>query len=205
MAGQPSSSPKPAWQNAFIFSYATIALVLDEYRTIFSSEEMDAFIFYLLIPLLLLFRCSLKKHGVAIGNWKRGLLLTVGGWTLMAPILWFVARQPDFRAYYTYIWQDYHGFPGIIWWAMKDLIGWEFFFRGFLLFAFAEIAGPWAILLQAILFTFGHIGKPELETLSCIFGGSAFGWVAWETRSFFYPFLIRLFIGVFTVWVAAVM
>src|SRR5512145_2187427 len=106
MAGQTSPSPKPAWQNAFIFSYATIALVLDEYRTIFSSEEMDAFIFYLLIPLLLLlvFRCSLKKHGVAIGNWKRGLLLTLGGWVLMAPILWFVARQPDFRAYYTYIW-----------------------------------------------------------------------------------------------------
>lgn len=204
MTEQTAPSLKPAWQNAFIFIYATVALVLDEYRMIFSSEEMDAFIFYLVIPLLLLllFRCSLKQHGVTVGNWKRGLVFTLGGWALMAPILWFVARQPDFRAYYAYIWRDHHGLPGTVWWAIKDLIGWEFFFRGFLLFAFAEIAGPWAILLQSILFTFGHIGKPELETLSCIFGGSAFGWVAWETRSFFYPFLIHLFIGVFTVWVA---
>ena len=37
----------------------------------------------------------------------------------------------------------------------------------------------------------------------CIFGGSAFGYVAWRTRSFLYPFLIHRFLATFTVLVAS--
>jgi len=48
-----------------------------------------------------------------------------------------------------------------------------------------------------------HIGKPEIETLSTIFGGFAFGWVAWRTRSFLYPFLIHWFISTFIILVSA--
>ena len=84
-----------------------------------------------------------------------------------------------------------------------DLLGWEFVFRGFLLFALYPVCGPYAILLQAVPFAIAHFGKPELETLSCIFGGSAFGYVAWRTRSFLYPFLIHWFLATFTVLVAS--
>jgi membrane protease YdiL (CAAX protease family) len=48
-----------------------------------------------------------------------------------------------------------------------------------------------------------HFGKPELEALSCIFGGSAFGYVAWRTRSFLYPFLIHWFLATFTILMAS--
>ena len=70
---------------------------------------------------------------------------------------------------------------------------------GFLLFALYRVCGPYAIVLQAVPFAMAHIGKPELETLSCIFGGSAFGYVAWRTRSFLYPFLIHWFLLTITV------
>ncbi|HDQ35016.1 MAG TPA: CPBP family intramembrane metalloprotease, partial [Chloroflexi bacterium] len=140
-------------------------------------------------------------YGFQLGDWKRGLLLTVGGCLLMAPMLWFVARRPDFQQYYGRIWQT-RGAWGTLWWAAQELFGWEFFFRGMLLFALADIAGEWAILLQAIPFTLAHLTKPQLETLSCIFGGTAFGWVAWQTGSFVYPFLIHLFVLFFTVWVS---
>jgi membrane protease YdiL (CAAX protease family) len=56
--------------------------------------------------------------------------------------------------------------------------------------------------LQAVPFVIAHIGKPEVETLSTIFGGFAFGWVAWRTRSFVYPFLIHWYIATFTILVA---
>jgi uncharacterized protein len=47
------------------------------------------------------------------------------------------------------------------------------------------------------------MGKPELETLSTIFGGFAFGWVAYRTKSFLYAFLIHWFISTFIILVAA--
>jgi membrane protease YdiL (CAAX protease family) len=39
--------------------------------------------------------------------------------------------------------------------------------------------------------------------LSCIFGGSGFGYVAWRTRSFLYPFLIHWFIATLTMLIAS--
>jgi len=48
-----------------------------------------------------------------------------------------------------------------------------------------------------------HFGKPEIETLSTIFGGAAFGYVALKTNSMLYPFLIHLFIQVLTIALAS--
>jgi membrane protease YdiL (CAAX protease family) len=78
--------------------------------------------------------------------------------------------------------------------AALDLIGWEFFFRGFLLFGLMRVMGPTAVLAQAVPFALAHLGKPEAETITTIFGGALFGWLAWRTRSFLYPFLLHWFI-----------
>jgi membrane protease YdiL (CAAX protease family) len=84
-----------------------------------------------------------------------------------------------------------------------DLFGWEFIWRGLMLFAFARYFGPGpAIFLQAVPFAFMHLGKPEVETLSTIFGGAAFGFVAWQSGSFVYPWLIHWFIASFTQLIA---
>ena len=84
-----------------------------------------------------------------------------------------------------------------------DLLGWEFIWRGLLLFGLARVLGPGpAIFLQAVPFAFMHIGKPPLETFSTIFGGAAFGFIGWQSRSFLYPFLIHWFVSVFTIMVA---
>src|SRR3972149_3352041 len=68
--------------------------------------------------------------------------------------------------------------------AALDLIGWEFFFRGFLLFGLMRLMGPTAVVAQAVPFALAHLGKPEAETLSPIFGGTLFAWVAWRRFSF---------------------
>ena len=47
-----------------------------------------------------------------------------------------------------------------------------------------------------------HIGKPELETMTTVIGGAGFGWVAWRTKSFLYPFLIYWRLNVFVRLVA---
>jgi len=91
-----------------------------------------------------------------------------------------------------------------LWLTALEYSAWEFIWRGFLLFGLASFLGPGpAIWLQAVPFAFMHLGKPELETLTTIFGGAAFGFVAWRSRSFLYPFLIHWFMVVFTLLLAS--
>jgi membrane protease YdiL (CAAX protease family) len=92
---------------------------------------------------------------------------------------------------------------GLPWNTLIDLFGWEFFFRGFILFTYARKFGAEALWLQAVPFALAHIGKPEIEAFSTIFGGFAFAWVAYRTRSFVYPFIIHWFVASFTIIVAA--
>ena len=151
--------------------------------------------------ILTLFRDSPARYGFQWGDWRAGIALTAAGCGVLALTMWFVARTPAFRAFYAPQ-ASSSGLPLPLKTAL-DLVGWEFIFRGFLLFALYPVCGPLAIVLQAIPFTIAHFGKPEIETLSCIFGGSALGYVAWRTRSFVYPFLIHWFLTTFTILVAS--
>ena len=188
------------WKVVTVIIVSTLLLIVDSYHQFTPEKDVDRLILYLFIPLaiiLLAFRDDPRSYGFTFGDWKAGLILTAIGIALSAVILWFVARDPAMRAYYA---PEVAGLP---WNTLIDLFGWEFFFRGFILFAFVRKFGPEAIWLQAVPFALAHIGKPEIETLSTIFGGFAFGWVAYRTRSFVYPFLIHWFVGSFTIILAA--
>jgi len=191
------------WRAAVAVVVSTLLLTVDEYHVLWGNVLLTRTILYLIIPLLLillLFRESPARYGFRLGDWKAGLLLTLAGCTSLAVIMLVIARTSAFRDYYHTTSRS-----GLPFWLADgvELLGWEFFFRGFLLFALYRACGPLALLLQAVPFTMAHFGKPELETLSCIFGGTAYGYVAWRTRSFFYPFLIHWFLAVFTALVAS--
>jgi membrane protease YdiL (CAAX protease family) len=166
-----------------------------------STKIIDRTLLYFVIPMLiilLVFQQKPGEFGFTLGNWKVGIFLLLGGILLIAPVLWLVGRGDATMQNY------YKGLvPGLPLNTLLDLFGWEFMFRGWLLFGFARKFGPEAIWLQAVPFALAHIGKPEIETLSTIFGGFAFGWVAWRTKSFIYPLLIHWFVSSFTIIVAA--
>jgi len=191
------------WKIAAAIFVSTLAIVVEHHHYILAHKAYDRLLLYMGVPLLvvlLVFRESPARYGFQWGDWKAGLVLTALGCSGMALVMLFVARTDDFQAYYG------HQRNTIIPWpidAALDLFGWEFLFRGFLLFALYPVCGPYAILLQAVPFTIAHLGKPELETLSCMFGGSAFGYIAWRTRSFLYPFLIHWFLVICTVLLAS--
>ena len=67
-----------------------------------------------------------------------------------------------------------------------DVFSAEFVFRGFLMFTLLRTVGPLGIVLAAVPFTFAHLGKPELETISTLLGGTIFGWLDWRTGSILY-------------------
>jgi membrane protease YdiL (CAAX protease family) len=191
------------WKVVTAIVVSTLAMVVEHYHHIFAYKAYDRLLLYLGLPLLvilLVFRESPAGYGFRLGDWRAGLALTVMGCVGMALVMPFVARTGEFRNYYA---PRVHSAIPLPLNAALDLFGWEFLFRGFLLFALYPVCGPYAIVIQAVPFTIAHFGKPELETLSCIFGGSAFGYVAWRTRSFVYPFLIHWFLTTFSVLLAS--
>lgn len=190
---------KMDWRLVSTIIMTTLLIVIDHYHAILVEKWMDHTLLYLIIPFLLvviIYRQPLSIYGFQIGNWKAGLVFTFGGWILMTVVMIFVARTPDFRAYYS---GNQENFFQLIATNAADLFGWEFVFRGLLVFALFPVCGPYAIILQAVPFTIAHFGKPELETISCIFGGTVFGYIAWRTKSFYYPFLIHWYLTTITI------
>ena len=204
------------WKIAVLVVVSTLLIMIDFYhpqlapwkawfpgwmKSGFSAKDIDRAILYFVIPMLIVlfvFRQKPAEFGFTLGNWKVGIVLVLGGIILSAPILWLVCHaSKNMQIYYKPL------FSGWPWNTLFDLFGWEFIFRGWLLFGLARKFGPEAIWLQAVPFALAHIGKPELETLSTIFGGFAFGWVAWRSKSFVFPLLLHWFVGAFVIFVAA--
>jgi membrane protease YdiL (CAAX protease family) len=204
------------WKTSLLFVASTLLLIVDHYHLQLlpwsswfprwnvyglSTRLFDHMLLYFIIPLIIIlfiFRQRPGEFGFTFGDWRAGLLLTFTGIILVAPLLWYVNHvNPAMRDYYKSL------VSGLPLNTLLDLFSWEFFFRGWLLFGYGYKFGPDAIWIQAVPFAMAHIGKPEIETLSTIFGGFAFGWVAWRTKSFVYPLLIHWFVGTFTILVAS--
>ena len=189
------------WKVVTVTIVSTLLLMMDHYHKFTAHKYWDRVILYLVIPLLIiliLFRENPGEYGFSLGDWKLGLTYTSLGILFMAPVIYYLGSgDAAMKTYYEKF------LPGLPWTTFLDLIGWEFFFRGWILFAYARKFGHEALWLQAVPFAIAHISKPEIETLSTIFGGFAFGWVAYRTRSFVWPFLIHWFIATFVILVAA--
>ncbi len=190
------------WKVVTTVIVSTLLLTIDYYHRLFPYQVLDRLLLYLVIPLFIIvfiYRESPAKYGFRIGDWRAGIVITSLGVLAAAFVIFFVARTDTFREYYAPL--ANLTIPVPIYTAL-ELFGWEFLFRGFLLFSLYAVVGPYAIVLQAVPFALAHLGKPELETMSTIFGGTAFGYVAWRTGSFLYPFLIHWFILTATILVA---
>ncbi len=178
---------------------STMLLMVDYYQRLTPIKAVDRVGLYLFVPLLiivLLFRKSPREYGFQFGDWRAGLALTAIVVAIAAPILWyFTHNSPALVDYYARQW---NGAAPLF--TFLDLIGWEFFFRGFLLFGYARLFGVHALWLHAVPFALAHLGKPALETYTTLFGGFLFGLVAWRSKSFVYPFLIHWFIATFTIY-----
>lgn len=189
-----------------IIIIGTVLPMIDWYNyRLTGTKAYDRLLLYFVVPMiliLLVFRESPAEFGFRLGDVRTGLLWTVVGCLGMAVVLWFVVRTPAMQSYYAAKAPDSTAY--LIYINAIDLFGWEFIWRGLLLFGLARVIGPGpAIWIQAVPFAFMHLGKPELETLTTIFGGAAFGFVAWQSGSFLYPFLIHWFISSFTMLLAA--
>ncbi|MGD0123160.1 MAG: CPBP family intramembrane glutamic endopeptidase [Candidatus Limnocylindrales bacterium] len=187
-----------------IVSVATVILII-AFNNRFVEAEYDRFVLEFIIPvaiILLVWREDPRRYGLRLGDWRLGLVVVVLGVAGLAVVIWFLGRLPDFRAYYT---DTIAGRPT---WRLiidtgVDLLAWEFFFRGWLMWALARKYGTDAIWLQVIPFALMHVWKPEIEQLSTLVGGAFFGLLAWRTKSFVWGWLLHWFMMAWVLVVTA--
>jgi membrane protease YdiL (CAAX protease family) len=156
-------------------------------------------LYYAILPVLvvlLVLRRNPLDIGLGPGNiriWGLHVLITC---LVAVPILLGTSRFAPFQSYYKV--EDFN-FLSYVFENCIYLLGWEYIFRGFLLFGLKEKFREGSILVQMVPFVLLHFGKPELETLSTIVTGIYFGYVAYRGNSFWPAFIIHLFINVFFV------
>lgn len=188
----------------------TTVLLLDAYNSFLPAatasgalraKAAERLLYYLLVPLLLIRLQGDKpsQFGWSLGSLRRGLRWLAISFIVALPFLILVARAPSMVSYYSRVSRSPLELMLV---AAADLVGWEFFFRGYLIFTLARLVGANAILLQAVPFALAHLGKPQLETLTTVFGGAYFGWLSWHTRSFLYAFALHWLVNVTVVLVA---
>jgi membrane protease YdiL (CAAX protease family) len=175
----------------------TVALLLDYSRTFLPADLLSlgrapelmravaierAVVFGLLpmLVVLFVFRDRPARYGVILGEWRWGLGLVVVGCALMTPVVLWFASLPDVRAYYA---PSAAPLPELLAVNAVELTAAEFAFRGFLMMTLLRVMGPLAVVVAALPFVLGHLGKPELELFSTLAGGLVYGWLAWRTRS----------------------
>jgi len=189
------------WKVVTITIISTLLLIIFSYHDLTPYTEVDQTILFFFVPMviiLFIFRESPGEYGFTFGDWRAGLVITIGGILVMTPVIWILARlDPSAKAYYEGM------AANLPWNTFFQIFGWEYLFRGWITFGYLKKFGADALWIQAVPFALLHIGKPEIETLSTIFGGFAFGWIAYRTRSFVYPFIIHWYIFTLIVLVAS--
>ena len=140
------------------------------------------------------------KYGLV---WTQGqdiLRYTLIGFLILFPILLVITRQDKVQSNYPELRKDTYA-PRLLckmamgWGAY--LFGYEYLFRGMLLFYLHEIWGFWpALSISTALYVLAHLHKIASETFSAIPLGIIFAALAIETGSIWVPFFLHVFIAV---------
>ncbi|MFH1422455.1 MAG: hypothetical protein ABIH42_07070, partial [Planctomycetota bacterium] len=133
---------------------------------------LAVFILLFLIPALitkLLIRKPLAAYGLSFGDARFGIVFTAIVIPLLVlPLLYIGSRFGDVSQHYPLSYAAKETFRAFIIYEIAYAlyyIGWEFFFRGFLIFGLKEHIGTFpAVLVSVIPSCIMHYAKPEIET-----------------------------------------
>ena len=164
----------------------------------------------LVIPIIaiIIFRRNLSEYGLQTCDRKHlYVALTIG--LLFFPIVLITAKSADFQSYYINAMRqsgaitDYPLELSVFGLIRHQVIlvtymfAWEWFFRGYLLNSVQRVSNSVVgVLVQALLFTIMHFGKPTIEVISSFFGAVILGMWALRSRSMFPCFVVHALLTV---------
>jgi membrane protease YdiL (CAAX protease family) len=186
------------WREIVILSSAVLFFSFKYYHMVL-NEWFSSLLYFAFLPILiiiLILRRNPLNFGLRWGKvkfWGPQVIVTC---LILVTILYFSSLLPVFQKYYRQ--ENFHlGTYFLTQCAL--LMGWEYIFRGFLLFGMKERFKESSIVIQMVPFVLLHVGKPELETISTIFTGLYLGWVCYRGQSYWPALIIHLFINIFFV------
>ena len=185
------------------FSIALIA-IFKERKPIVPMFHLDGIgdyylnrmIYWGIVPMIfgtLITRKSPLKLGLGIGDYRYWLPVTLTFLLIAIPIVYFFSASPDFQSYYA---QKNFDLPQYLINVTVLMLGWEYFFRGFMTMTLKPTIKETTILIQMIPFTLLHLGKPVVETLACIPSGLFWGYVCYRAESFWPALIMHLAINI---------
>lgn len=149
---------------------------------------------------------TLKSLGLQFGDYKLGLILMLIGIPVSVLIVLLSSKDPKLKEYYPFSKRACLNPRRFLLYEISYLVfyysAWEFTFRGVFLFGTLEFVETssrgilFAILLQSILATLYHLGHPHLEVIGALAGSIIFGFIAYHTKSIFYPLFLHALIGI---------
>jgi len=147
---------------------------------------------------------SPRELGLGLGDYKAGLFLLAVGVPVAIVAAYIGAGSPAIATEYPLgnglsrslpVFLPYVIFYGVYY------LGFEYLYRGYLLLGLAERLGSVRVnLLQSVIATAAHIGKPPVELISAFPASLAFGWVALRTKSIWYALLLHWIVGAVMDW-----
>lgn len=149
------------------------------------------------------FRRPLRDVGLGFGDWRFGLkFVAIAVPLLVVPLVFAGSRMPDVQSEYP-LSRTPDGGPQILLWLeatyLLYYLGWELFFRGFLILGTrARLGDVGAIGLSMLVTTAIHLGKPAGEVWGAVLVGIVFGWLTIRTRSILWPLVLHAVVGILT-------
>ncbi|MHA1696036.1 MAG: CPBP family intramembrane glutamic endopeptidase [Candidatus Helarchaeota archaeon] len=159
-----------------------------------------SFLLFFIVPALIIkyyFKENLKDYGVQWGNKKFNLVWTIIGLAI-SPIFLLMANDPALLNEYPLTRLVLNNIGLFIIYNLIYIfyyIGFEFIYRAYLQFGLKrneknkfELIS--ILVIQTIITTLIHIGKPTSEIIAAAFVGPLFGYLTLKGKSFIWPVLI---------------
>ncbi len=139
------------------------------------------------LALVLLFGRRPAEIGLGAGDWRLALGLAAAYLPLVVLGTWVLSDGAAFQQVYPHYQPAARNWTFFLVYEALFLfywIGWEYLWRGFVLFGTARTFGLYAIFVQMVPFALLHVEKPPAEAFLSILGGLALGALVWRCRSF---------------------
>jgi len=152
----------------------------------FSIQGITGFVIPVLL-LLLIFKKKPSEIGLGLGDWKLASILAGLYLPLVVIGTWILSDGESFQRQYPHYHQAAFDWTLFLIYELLFLfywIGWEYLWRGFMIFGTSHTFGFQAVFIQAVPFAALHVDKPLPEALLSVVGGIALGALVWRCRSF---------------------
>ncbi len=175
-------------------------------RRVLLSRLLGTFLFGFIPALLVLFLYGqpLRDFGLNTDAFRRIIPFWLVSGILIFILVYFISRRERNLALYPQIrcrvWDTGLVLLSAVSW-MVYIAGYEFMFRGFLLFASFGSYGYWpAIAINVIYYALAHIHRGALETFGAVPAGLVFCYFSLQTGSLCFALLTHITLALTTEW-----